>query len=451
MALAADRATTDLAVYAPEQIGRTRYRTPEGFLVCEGARIARVGPMLYTQAEMPDIEAGPYTSMITVERGEDVLFHPDCIASYVGKPVTNDHPPEPVTPDNFKKYAVGVVLNPRRGEGADANHLLADLLITEADAIEAIDPPGNKPPKVELSAGYDTDVEQIKPGLGRQTRNVGNHVALVERGRAGPSCKIQDEEPDMATKTRRRILDGIRKAFKAKDEAALEEQLEKAEGLMDDEEEAGEAAPQTLVIRVEGAAAPAAAEEAVADEEEAPADPYEARFKGIEDCLSGMKDTLEKLAAGPTADEEPTEEKPEGETEEVADEDADEDKDAEKPQVQDTMSKAEILAPGIKLPTKDGATGGLKRSALTDLRRRALKTAVADSARKVHVDAVMGGRVADFDKMRPSQVAIVFDAAAAVARASNNSTVRPTVGQPGGTRMTAAMLQERINERRKRS
>lgn len=437
MAQTTDRAaTTDraTATFAPEQIGRTRYRTLEGFLCCEGVRIARTGAMMYTAAEMPDIEPGGFTSMITIERGADVLFDPDSILSYAGKPVTNDHPPEPVTPANAKKYAVGAVLNPRRGEGVEFNYLIGDLLITDEQAIAAVEAG-----KVELSAGYDVEVEQIAPGVGRQTKNVGNHVALVERGRAGPSCAIQDaeKEPEMAKRTTR-ILDGIRKAFKAKDEAALEANLEKAEDLMDDEEGGDE--PQTVVIKIESAAAPA---EEVLDEG-GEADPYEARFKALEDCVSSIKDAIEGLK--PVA----ADKLGEAETEEgeAADEEAkEEEKEADKPQAQDAMSKAEILAPGIKLPVQDAAAP-LKRSALTDLRRRALKAAVTDSARKVHVDAVLSGRGADFDKMAPSQVAMVFDAAAAVTRAANNGGQVRRFDVPQGP-MTAARMQERNEERRK--
>lgn len=435
---AVDRAAADLAVYAPDQIGRTRYRTPEGFLFCEGVRLARTGPMMYTQKEMPDIEPGTFSSMIVIERDADVLFDPDAIASYVGKAVTNDHPPEPVTPANFKKYAVGTILNPRRGEGAENAFLLADLLIMEEGAIAAIEAG-----KVELSAGYDVDVEQVSPGVGRQIKNVGNHGALVEKGRAGPSCSIKDEEPIMATKKTRRVIDAIRKAFRAKDEAGLEEQLTQAEGLMDEDEDASEGSEHRITIEVK----PAEVGKPTEDDDppaEVKEDPYEARFKAMEDCMTGLKDAFEKFTAGGKTDPDPVTDEEGGEFK--AEEEKDEEE-AEKGQAQDAMSKAEILAPGIKLPVTDGKP--VKRKVLTELRRTALKAAVTDSARKAHVEAVLGGRAAEFDKMRPSQVAMVFDAASAVARAANNTgkPARP-FDMPQGP-MTTARMQERIVERRK--
>lgn len=454
MALTTDRAIADLATYAPEQIGRTRYRTPEGFLFCEGAVIARTGPMLYSVDEMPTIEPGPFGKMIVVERGADVLFHPDCIASYAGKPVTNDHPPVPVTPENFKEFAVGVVLNPRRGDGVEATCLIADLLITEAQAIADVEAG-----KVQLSPGYDSDVEQIRPGLARQTKNVGNHTALVDRARGGPAMHIKDseqEEPPMATRNTRRLLDGIRKAFKNRDEAALEENLGKAEEVMDDEED-GDGDGKTIVIKVEGAA-PAAAE--ATDEggegEGEKADPYEARFKALEDCVGQMKDAFEGLktalaGSATTTDGEGEGEgknKPEGEqTTDEAEEAKEEEKESEKSQTQDAMSKAEILAPGIKLPVQDGAQGKITRAAVTDLRRRALKTSLADAKRKPLVEPIVGGR--DIDKLRPSEIAMLFDAAAQVTKVANNAgTGARPFDVPQG-RMTPAKLQERIVERRK--
>ena len=46
----------------------------------------------------------------------------------------------------------------------------------------------------EVSLGYDADYEQTAPGVGRQTNIIGNHVALVERGRCGPRCAIGDRQ-----------------------------------------------------------------------------------------------------------------------------------------------------------------------------------------------------------------------------------------------------------------
>lgn len=420
---ARDRAT---ATYAPDQLGRTQYMTPEGYLLCEGVRIARTGPMLYRHEEMPELEPNPNGQMLVVDRDEDVLFAPETLLSAAGKPVSNEHPGEMVTPVTFQGVSCGVMLNPRRGEGIEASYMVADLLITEPGAIEDV----RKKRKREVSLGYDAEVEQISPGHGRQTKVTINHVALVKQGRAGPNCAIQDEEPVMAKKPRT-FIDRIRTAIKAKDEAAIEQELNAAQEAMDDDE--GD--PQTLVIKIEQApAAAATTPDPVIDE----ADPTEERFKKIEGALETIAAAVAKLAA--PADPDPViDESPDG------DELDEEKKEVEKTAVSDAIAKAEILAPGIRLPKFDSANPAIG-SRITDLRRESLKVALTDSAKKVHVEAVMGGR--DLAKMRPSQVAVVFDAAAALAKASNNQVVLDRGFIPQGP-MTAAKMQERILERRK--
>lgn len=423
-----DRAT---ATYAPEQLGRTQYLTPEGYLCCEGVRLARTGPMLYAQSEMPEVEPGPGGQMITVLRDADVLFAPETILSFNGKPVTNEHPAQMVSPQTYGAVAVGHVLNARRGEGIEADYLIGDLIITDAETMEAV----RAKKKREVSCGYDAEVEQISPGLGRQTKVEGNHVALVKRGRAGPSCAITDEGPAMATKPKRTVFDRLRTAFKAKDEAAFEEELTNAEEAMDDEGDE----PQTVVIKIEAtpAAAPDAdpAAEPVVDD----ADPNEERFAKIEAAVAQIAEAVGKLTK--------TEEPPAaGVTDEDVAEEEEEKKEAEKTAVSDTLAKVEVLMPGFKLPKFDSASVATN-ARLTAARREALTAAMADGARKASVEAVLAGR--DLAKMRPSSVAIVFDAAAALAKASNNSVYRPRPADIPQGPMTAARYQERIAERRK--
>jgi hypothetical protein len=224
-----------------EQIGSKRSLTPEGFLLARDTPIARTGLQLYAPGETP---VTPGTAdVVRIERDADEVFHPDCIASLHGKPVVNEHPTDEwggradVTPANWRQLAVGVVLNPRRGEGIDDDVLLADLMITDQDAIDLI-----KAGKTELSCGYDAGYDEISPGHGRQRDIRANHVALVERGRCGPRCSIGDteyagitddcecevEQPQPEEGAMRKGMtwaDRIRAAFKARDADALENVL----------------------------------------------------------------------------------------------------------------------------------------------------------------------------------------------------------------------------------
>jgi hypothetical protein len=115
------------AFFTTEKIGRTQELTPEGFLLCRDVLIARTGEMLYLPGEC-GLEAGA-DGIVRVFRGPEDLFRPETIASFTGKAITDDHPEDDVTPDNLERDRVGVMLNPRQGEGEDADCLVVDLLI----------------------------------------------------------------------------------------------------------------------------------------------------------------------------------------------------------------------------------------------------------------------------------------------------------------------------------
>src|SRR5689334_5869986 len=117
--------------YTSEQLGTTQSLTPDGFLLCKEVPIARTGTMLYSEGEVP-VQADR-DGIIRIHRDADEVFAPNAITSFDGKPVTNDHPPEKVNPHNWRNYAVGTVLHPRRGDGLLTNNdfLYADLLIQD--------------------------------------------------------------------------------------------------------------------------------------------------------------------------------------------------------------------------------------------------------------------------------------------------------------------------------
>lgn len=170
--------------------------TPEGYLVCEGVPIARTGVQEYLPEEVP-VEPGP-SGVILVVRAEEDVFSPETVASFEGKSVTLDHPdpaPDPddpdVNPDNWRELTCGVAMNVRRGTGKEADLLLADLLVTDAEAIAAVRDKSLR----QVSCGYDADYEEVRPGVGRQVNIIGNHIALVAHGRAGGRVGIKDAMP----------------------------------------------------------------------------------------------------------------------------------------------------------------------------------------------------------------------------------------------------------------
>lgn len=161
-------------------------RTPEGYLICHDVPIARTGTQQYLPKELGLEGEG----LITVFRNENEVFKPAAIASFEGKPVTDNHPPVDVMPDNYSIYTKGVVQNVRRGNGDQQDKILADLIIYDANLIAEIESG-----KREISCGYDCLYKNNNDGTYYQANIIGNHVAVVDNGRAGSTVSIKDEKP----------------------------------------------------------------------------------------------------------------------------------------------------------------------------------------------------------------------------------------------------------------
>lgn len=165
-----------------------RRREPEGYLICVNVPIARSGTQKYLPEELDQEREG----MITVYRPEEEVFSQATMASFEGMPVTNDHPEsdEGVTKDNAQWLIKGHAQNVRRGTGSESNMLLADLLITDGATIEAV-----LNGKREISCGYNYELcEEDGRFVQRQIR--GNHIAIVDKGRAGHRVCIKDSAPN---------------------------------------------------------------------------------------------------------------------------------------------------------------------------------------------------------------------------------------------------------------
>ena len=154
-------------------------RLPNGFLRADGY-LTRTGIFVYRDA------AG---NRIRELRVPEEVMDRRTLDSFALVPVTNDHPPELLTADNAKQYAVGAVSEAVVPEG---DKVRASLMITDAETIADIEAG-----KSELSCGYTADVVQ-ESGIwngqrydARQTNIRGNHVAIVDVGRAGPLCALR--------------------------------------------------------------------------------------------------------------------------------------------------------------------------------------------------------------------------------------------------------------------
>ena len=214
-----------------------RVYSDEGFLQVP-AHISRVGIQRYLASEMGLTDRNP-TDIINVFRPAEEVFSDASLSSFASKPVTNNHPPELVTAKNSKEFSVGMS-GPEVTKDGDLVSAL--LTITDEEAIKSIESG-----KVELSNGYTANID-FTPGIAPNgehfdaiQRNIkGNHIAIVERGRAGISCRVADNLPeygDIVTMAKITI-DGV--DFEVSDQAAqavgkLQKRLSDAEDLTEEE------------------------------------------------------------------------------------------------------------------------------------------------------------------------------------------------------------------------
>lgn len=268
-------------------------KTPEGFLICKDVPIARTGTQQYRGCEF----GGPVADGIyNVQRPEAEVFDRAAVASFEGKPVCDEHPEEDVTPDNYGRYMKGVCRDVRRGDGDLSNCLVADLVIYDADLINKIEAG-----KREISCGYDCLWNPTSDSSYDQLEIRGNHVAVVDRGRAGHKVAIRDTADDKkgGKKMSKSLIGRILRAL-ARDESTTPEDMEAAAKLAGSSD--AEPRPQPAPAPAPPAPAPAApagpatpAPAAVPQPENKPAamdEATEARFKKIEDALEAISSKL---------------------------------------------------------------------------------------------------------------------------------------------------------------
>lgn len=164
----------------------------DGALVCEDCPIASLGGRVYSASEMKEIRPDG-RGRVTLFRDAETLFAPETIRSFEAKPLTLGHPPEGfLTPESWGRYAVGDVRNVHRGAGKYADCLMADLVIREQAAIQAV----LDGTATELSCGFVSKAKDIGGGCGVEKGILGNHVALVDHGRCGALVAIRrDHKP----------------------------------------------------------------------------------------------------------------------------------------------------------------------------------------------------------------------------------------------------------------
>ena len=274
--------------YYASNISDNISETPEGYLVCKNVPIARTGVQEYLGQELGITDK--YDQYIKVYREEEDVFAPEAIASFEGKPFTNNHPEPMVDVNNLPLYGKGHAQNIRRST-TEPDLLLADIVATDPVTISEIK---NKI-KREISSGYDCYYVPYKDGY-RQVEIRGNHIALVSKGRAGDRVSIKDNLDERKNKmAKKNILAAMLKAF-AKD--ADPEDVAAAVDAINQRDAEEEKAKIVEALK---------SKSEKTDDAEGEADP----MAKVMERLDSMEERLNKLFAKeePAADEDPEEEK----------------------------------------------------------------------------------------------------------------------------------------------
>ena len=168
-------------IYYGSHLSEHLVKTPEGYLICYGVPINRTGTQNYSAGELGlDGDTG---RPVTVYRLEEDVFSPAALASFEGKDVTRGHPPEMLNAENQAGYSKGHLENVRR----EGENTVADLVIKDPSLVSDVENGVLR----EVSCGYNCNFEPYQDGY-KQTHIIGNHVAVVPRGRAGSTVSIKD-------------------------------------------------------------------------------------------------------------------------------------------------------------------------------------------------------------------------------------------------------------------
>jgi len=161
------------------------YKTSEGFY--KGiARVTRTGVYTYRNVD---------GTLRRELRHPDEVFKRESLDSLKMVPMTNNHPPDKlVNKDTAKSLSIGFT-----GETVvpDGKFVMVPVAITSADGVKAVEDG-----RQELSCGYEVELDE-KPGNynGEEydfvQQNIRyNHVAIVDRGRAGADVRLNMDADD---------------------------------------------------------------------------------------------------------------------------------------------------------------------------------------------------------------------------------------------------------------
>ncbi|SYS38178.1 DUF2213 domain-containing protein [Klebsiella pneumoniae] len=362
------------------RLGNTRFQLADGSVLFKDVPIGRTGEQVYGAEELPDLipdESG----LITVRRTPEEVFSERTIASFEGMAVTIGHPKDFngniifVTPQNWRLLANGHIQNVRRGEGDRLGLLLADVIAKTPEAIQAVEDGDD-----EVSCGYDADYRQISPGIAEQYAITGNHLAFVPNGRAGSRCALGDSMPNKAKNWWERLV----RARKTNDAAEMANLIDNPpESVTGDDDVSSSLTPGGVVINLSPQSPlPAPTLPLTGDEDEE-----------IPAWGKALIEAVSKLTPAAATGDEDEEEKDEKEGAVTG----------------DAAYRADLIQPGIQLPSSAKPT--------------AFKRSVLATADQVMVRSIVGD--ADITKLKKATVDMAFTAVSELAK--NRNTAAKTV------------------------
>jgi hypothetical protein len=173
--------------------------THDGYLACDNAVLGRTGFQTYKGSELPKDEKDREGIVVgdddnvSVYRSPEEVFNPEFMKTLEGKPFTLLHPEKLLDITTVTDHERGHTQNIRKGDKPLPSGdwpLLGDILVKDPEAIEAILKHGMR----ELSLGYNFHLKK-DGSLIKMVKMLGNHTAVVEKGRAGAMASIQDSAP----------------------------------------------------------------------------------------------------------------------------------------------------------------------------------------------------------------------------------------------------------------
>lgn len=196
-----------------------------GQLICLDAIIAREG---YQEYYEDDIFRNGSFKIVKVERPWSEVLK--SAPTFEAKPIIIQHPDKniDISVKNMKDYKVGHMQNVRPSEHQGVKVLIADLVFDNEEAIKKVKAGEMR----ELSCGY---FYEIDPDKLQQYDIKGEHLALVDQGRAGIAKIIDSKEvlfelnkylaletkeskDEFMSKITKEVLEGIKKYYLSEDQ-----------------------------------------------------------------------------------------------------------------------------------------------------------------------------------------------------------------------------------------